>query len=85
MTIIETLSQEAEQPGERLIPSKEHLEKLTATEKGIINEQLRGNKSILFSRLPVRHKHGRKSLFTYFSLFTFEHLSISLLYPLCKY
>lgn len=39
MTITETLSQEAEQPAERLIQSKEHLERLTAVEKWIINEQ----------------------------------------------
>lgn len=42
MTITEILSQEAEQPGEQLVQSKEHLERLTAGDKWIINEQLRG-------------------------------------------
>lgn len=50
MTITETLSQEAEQPGEQLAQSKEHLERLTAREKWTINEQSRGNKDIFFSQ-----------------------------------
>lgn len=48
MTITETLSQEAEQPGEWLVQSKEHLQRLTARQKWIINEHLRGNRHILY-------------------------------------
>lgn len=63
MTITETLPQEAEQPGRRLVQSKEHLERLTASEEWIINEPLRGNKSVFFSRISVRHRRGREKHF----------------------
>lgn len=99
MTITETLSQEAEQPGERLEQSKEHLERLTAREKWIINEHSRGNNRIFFicSAGQVRHRHGRKKFssicltFIYLYLSTYDqkkdgflHLSIKLLLHLIQ-
>jgi len=79
MTITETLPQEEEQPGEQLVQSRQHLERLTATERWIINEHFRRNKNIFFSWLPVRHR--RKCIFKYtlrsYSLFAIIFLQMT--------